>query len=140
MLIHRFGVDKIAKALPPLVDAVRKSGRSAVWCCDPMHGNTTTTSKGYKTRSFDHILEEVRLAFEIHHDLGTFLGGVHFELTGDDVTECTGGARALGEDDLQRAYNILVDPRLNQEQALEIALQVGQVMRKWAGTRPPTTE
>jgi 3-deoxy-7-phosphoheptulonate synthase len=136
MLIHRFGKSKIAAALPPLIEAVQRSERSAVWCCDPMHGNTITTAAGHKTRSFDDILDEVRSAFEIHHDCGTFLGGVHFELTGDDVTECIGGARALSEHDLHRAYNSLVDPRLNQEQALEAALQVGQVMRKWAGAMP----
>jgi 3-deoxy-7-phosphoheptulonate synthase len=139
-LTHRFGAKKIAQALPPLVEAVKRSGRKVVWCCDPMHGNTTTTAHGYKTRSFDDILDEVRLAFEAHHELGTFLGGVHFELTGDDVTECIGGARALREEDLQRAYNSLVDPRLNQEQALEIALQVGQVMQKWVGKRPSSRD
>jgi 3-deoxy-7-phosphoheptulonate synthase len=131
--IHRFGAKRIQECLPPLVEAIKRSGNIVVWCCDPMHGNALVTPEGIKTRSFDDVLEEVRAAFRLHYDLGTFLGGVHLELTGEDVTECIGGARNLTATDLRRDYRTLVDPRLNHEQALELALQVGQVMRKWAG-------
>ena len=95
-LIHRFGVGKIASHLPPLLEAVKKSGRDVLWCCDPMHGNTVRTSVGVKTRQFDHILKELEQAFDLHAEVGTILGGVHIELTGDNVTECTGGARGAG--------------------------------------------
>jgi 3-deoxy-7-phosphoheptulonate synthase len=132
-LIHRFGARRIDASLPPLVEAITRAGAQVVWACDPMHGNTTTTASGIKTRSFDDILDEVRKAFELHHRLGTFLGGVHFEMTGEDVTECTGGARALTDEDLKHAYASLVDPRLNYEQTIEMAFQVGEVMQKWRG-------
>lgn len=125
-LIHRFGVGRIEKCLPPLVDAIRRSGRIVLWCCDPMHGNTTTTGSGVKTRSFDDILRELEQASEIHRRLGSILGGIHFELTGDNVTECIGGARGLSEADLGRAYRSDVDPRLNYEQALEMALLIAR--------------
>ncbi len=125
-LIHRMGADRIADALPPLIDAVNASGRTVLWCCDPMHGNTRRTAKGIKTRSFDHILSELEQAFEIHHRMGTGLGGVHFELTGENVTECIGGARGLSEADLGRDYKSQVDPRLNYEQALEMAMLIAQ--------------
>ena len=123
-LIHRFGAKHIATKLPPLVEAVRKSGRQVLWICDPMHGNTESTSNGLKTRRFENILSELESAFELHEKLGSQLGGVHFELTGDDVTECTGGARGLTEIDLERAYKSQVDPRLNYEQALEMAMRI----------------
>ena len=123
-LIHRLGAGRVAELLPPLVEALR--GRPVVWCCDPMHGNTGTTASGVKTRRFDDILAELELAFEIHAALGSHLGGVHFELTGDNVTECTGGARGLAEGDLTRAYRSQVDPRLNYEQALEMAMLVSR--------------
>jgi 3-deoxy-7-phosphoheptulonate synthase len=132
-LIHRFGAQKIASLLPPIIDAVRRSGRVVLWCCDPMHANTETTREGYKTRSFANILHELEQAFEIHHDGGSRLGGVHFELTGDDVTECIGGARGLCEADLSRAYKSQVDPRLNYEQALEMALVIARKMRAMEG-------
>jgi 3-deoxy-7-phosphoheptulonate synthase len=96
--------------------------------CDPMHGNTETTSNGYKTRRFENILSELEQSFDIHAELGSHLGGVHFELTGDDVTECVGGARGLGEADLVRAYRTQVDPRLNYEQALEMAMRIVRKM------------
>ena len=99
-----------------------------LWCCDPMHGNTQNTPSGIKTRRFDDILSELERAFDIHAALGSYLGGVHFELTGEDVTECVGGARGLAEADLDRAYRSQVDPRLNYEQALEMALLVGRKM------------
>ena len=127
-LIHRFGVKEIALGLPPLIDAVQGVGKTVVWCCDPMHGNTQRTSSGFKTRRFDDILSELEWAFDIHAASGSYLGGVHFELTGEAVTECVGGARGLAEADLNRAYKSLVDPRLNYEQALEMALLVGRKM------------
>ena len=127
-LIHRFGVNRVATCLPPLVDAIGHSGRIVVWCCDPMHGNTMTTKSGVKTRSFDDVLGELNRAFEIHAQMGSILGGVHFELTGDNVTECIGGARGLSEADLGKAYRSDVDPRLNYEQALEMALSIARRM------------
>jgi len=127
-LIHRFGQQKIAASLPPLIETVRRTGRTVLWVCDPMHGNTETVANGVKTRRFDHILSELEQAFEIHERLGSYLGGVHFELTGEDVTECIGGARGLTEEDLRRAYRSQVDPRLNYEQALEMALLIARRM------------
>jgi len=122
--IHRFGARYIAEKLPPLVQAVQQSGRTVLWVCDPMHGNTEATSNGLKTRRFENILSELETAFALHEKLNSHLGGVHFELTGDDVTECTGGARNLTEVDLERAYKSQVDPRLNYEQALEMAMRI----------------
>ncbi len=129
-LIHRFGANKISDCLPALVDAVEQAGKVVVWCCDPMHGNIEATPEGYKTRDFQKILAELDHAFEIHKKKGTHLGGVHFELTGEDVTECTGGARGLTSADLNRAYRTQVDPRLNYEQALEMAMLVAQRMTR----------
>ena len=111
-------------AVAPLIESVRRSGISALWICDPMHGNTEATASGYKTRRFDNILSELEQAFDIHRRERSILGGVHFELTGDDVTECIGGARGLSEAGLERAYKTQVDPRLNYEQALEIAMAI----------------
>ena len=125
-LIHRFGVKEIETALPKMIDAVRESGQTVLWVCDPMHGNTETSTAGLKTRRFENILKEVDLAFRIHAEHGSRLGGVHVELTGDDVTECTGGARGLTDTDLQRAYRSTVDPRLNHEQALELAMLIAE--------------
>ena len=125
-LIHRFGVKDIESALPKMIDAVRQSGQTVLWVCDPMHGNTETSTAGLKTRRFENILKEVDLAFRIHAEHGSRLGGVHVELTGDDVTECTGGARGLTDADLQRAYRSTVDPRLNHEQALELAMLIAE--------------
>ncbi len=122
--IHRMGAAQIASKLPPLLDAVKRDGRRVLWVCDAMHGNTESTSNGYKTRRFDNIRTEVELAFDLHAAAGTRLGGVHLELTGEDVTECTGGARELTERDLERAYRSSVDPRLNYEQSLEIAMAI----------------
>lgn len=123
-LIHRFGAGEIETRLPPMIDAVRATGSTVLWSCDPMHGNTESTASGLKTRRFDNILREVELAFEIHREAGSYLGGVHVELTGDNVTECTGGARGLTDADLARAYRSQVDPRLNYEQALELAMRI----------------
>jgi 3-deoxy-7-phosphoheptulonate synthase len=128
--IHRFGHEKIAAGLPPLIEAMRRAERTVLWVCDPMHGNTEAIANGLKTRRFDHILSELEQAFAIHESLASYLGGVHFELTGEDVTECIGGARGLTEEDLRRAYRSQVDPRLNYEQALEMALLIAQRMGK----------
>jgi 3-deoxy-7-phosphoheptulonate synthase len=128
--IHRFGHEKIAAGLPPLIEALRRGDRTVLWVCDPMHGNTEAVAGGFKTRRFDHILSELEQAFAIHESLSSYLGGVHFELTGEDVTECVGGARGLTEEDLRRAYRSQVDPRLNYEQALEMALLIAQRMGK----------
>lgn len=129
-LIHRFGADAVERELPPLVEAVRKRGFAVIWCCDPMHGNTEVTATGVKTRRFDRILRELELSFCILKECGSHLGGVHFELTGDPVTECIGGACGLTEADLSRDYRSSVDPRLNYEQALEMALSLARLMRK----------
>jgi len=123
-LIHRMGAAHIADRLPPLLDAVRRDGRRVLWVCDPMHGNTEATSNGYKTRRFRNIRSEIEQAFDIHAAAGTRLGGVHLELTGEDVTECTGGAREITDADLERAYRSSVDPRLNYEQAMETAMLI----------------
>jgi 3-deoxy-7-phosphoheptulonate synthase len=127
--IHRFGAKEIATSLPKAIRAVRETGQSVLWICDPMHGNTETTTGGIKTRRFENIQAELDLAFRIHAEMGSNLGGVHVELTGEDVTECTGGARGLTDADLQRAYRSTVDPRLNVEQALELALEIAERAR-----------
>lgn len=125
-LIHRFSHEKIGQLLPRLIRAVQGEKRTVLWVCDPMHGNTVATASGLKTRRFEHILSELEQAFDLHREAGSYLGGVHFELTGEDVTECIGGARGLTEGDLQRAYRSPVDPRLNYEQALEMALLIAR--------------
>ncbi|HUO31001.1 MAG TPA: 3-deoxy-7-phosphoheptulonate synthase class II [Bryobacteraceae bacterium] len=127
-LIHRFGADRIAACLPPLIGAVHSTGRTVLWCCDPMHGNTRTTADGIKTRNFEEILSEVDQAFDIHVACGNRLGGIHIEVTGENVTECIGGARGLREADLKLAYESGLDPRLNYEQALEMALFISRKM------------
>ena len=134
-LIHRMSATSIAEKLPPLLDALKRDGRRVLWICDPMHGNTESTSNGYKTRRFVNIRSELEQAFELHAAAGTRMGGVHLELTGEDVTECTGGARDLTDVDLERAYRTTVDPRLNYEQALEIAMLI---VRKHAQISAPT--
>jgi 3-deoxy-7-phosphoheptulonate synthase len=123
-LITRFGASHVEEHLPRVIEAVRSDGHQVLWIADPMHGNTETTSAGYKTRRFDAILSELGAAFRIHEEMDSTLGGVHLELTGDNVTECIGGARGLGERDLARDYRTFVDPRLNYEQAMEIALLI----------------
>jgi 3-deoxy-7-phosphoheptulonate synthase len=128
-LIARMGADTVAEKLPALVAAVKGEGRTVLWTCDPMHGNTETTPQGIKTRRFDKILRELETSFELHESLGSHLGGVHIELTGEDVTECLGGARGLDEIGLERAYKTRVDPRLNYEQALELAMRIAKRMR-----------
>jgi 3-deoxy-7-phosphoheptulonate synthase len=128
-LITRFGAKHIDAHLPRVIRAVRSTGSSVLWVCDPMHGNTETTGEGIKTRRFDNIRAELRAAFRIHEEQGSYLGGVHLELTGDDVTECVGGARGLKESDLARAYKSQVDPRLNYEQAMELAMLIAGRLR-----------
>ena len=123
-LIHRFGAGRIGTALPPLLRAVEANGRVVLWCCDPMHGNTETLASGIKTRRFQAVRDELERAFDVHDACGTYLGGVHLELTGENVTECLGGARALAEADLGRAYRSCVDPRLNYEQSMELAMLI----------------
>ena len=128
-LIHRLGAAKIREALPSLIRAVRGSGREVLWCCDPMHGNTRSTASGIKTRHFADILSELVGAFDVHAAEGSYLGGVHLELSGEDVTECVGGASGITESDLARAYKSDVDPRLNYEQALEVAMLIAHRLR-----------
>lgn len=123
-LIHRMGAGKLETALPKLLKAVTDEGRRVLWCCDPMHGNTEALSSGVKTRRFANICAELDSAFDVHAACGTRLGGVHLELTGENVTECMGGARDLTEIDLSRAYKSSVDPRLNYEQSLELAMLI----------------
>lgn len=126
VLITRLGAQQVEKALPPLIETVKKSGIPVTWSSDPMHGNTETTAEGIKTRHFDNILSELQQVLAIHKKMDSYLGGVHFELTGENVTECIGGARGLSAKDLKHAYHSLVDPRLNYEQSLEMAFQLSQ--------------
>jgi 3-deoxy-7-phosphoheptulonate synthase len=129
VLIHRMGAQQVEQKLPPLIEAVRATGVPVLWVCDPMHGNTESTSSGVKTRRFDNIVAELEASIRVHRALGSYLGGVHFELTGEDVTECTGGARGLADGDLARDYRSQVDPRLNYEQALELAMRIAALAR-----------
>ena len=129
-LIHRFGATAIEAQFPPIIEAVQKAGRSVLWCCDPMHSNTETTASGVKTRRFEKILAELEKAFLILIDHKAHLGGVHFELTGENVTECLGGASGVTEADLAKAYRTPVDPRLNGEQALEMAFLLARLMAR----------
>jgi len=128
-LICRFGADKAADRLPGLIRAVKREGRGVVWSCDPMHGNTVKAAGGYKTRPFDKIMGEIRTFFSIHRAEGTYAGGVHLEMTGKNVTECTGGARAISEADLHDRYHTYCDPRLNAEQAIEVAFLVAELLK-----------
>jgi len=128
-LISRFGSDGVAQGLPPLARAVKKSGRTVVWSCDPMHGNTLKTDSGFKTRPVDRILSEVRQFVDVLSSEGCYPGGVHFEMTGQDVTECIGGAQAISEEDLSSRYHTHCDPRLNGEQALELAFMIAEKLQ-----------
>ena len=129
-LIARMGADKAERHLPPLVRAVKREGRHVVWSCDPMHGNTIKSSTGYKTRPFDRILSEVRTFFAVHQGEGTYAGGVHFEMTGQDVTECIGGAQEIDEHRLGDRYHTHCDPRLNASQALELAFLIAEGIKQ----------
>ena len=128
--ITRFGAGKIRDGLPHLIEKVTAAGVEVAWVCDPMHGNTFETSLGHKTRRFDDVIEEVQGFFDVHRSLGTWPGGVHVELTGDDVTECVGGGEELGEIDLSNRYESVCDPRLNRVQSLELAFLVANMLRK----------
>jgi 3-deoxy-7-phosphoheptulonate synthase len=132
-LIARFGAGKVGEHLPRLIRAVRESGADVLWCCDPMHGNTIKSASGYKTRPFESVLREVREFFAIHRAEGTIPGGVHFEMTGKDVTECTGGLRAVSDEDLSDRYHTACDPRLNASQALELAFLVAEELSAGRG-------
>lgn len=138
-LIARFGAGKVGEHLPRLIRAVQEEGANVLWSCDPMHGNTIKAASGYKTRPFESVLREVREFFAIHKAEGTIPGGVHFEMTGQDVTECTGGVRAVSDEDLSSRYHTACDPRLNASQSLELAflvaeeLQDRRAMRKASG-------
>ena len=125
-LIARFGAGQVGEHLPRLVKAVQEEGANVVWTCDPMHGNTIKSSSGYKTRPFESVLREVREFFGVHNAEGTVPGGVHFEMTGADVTECTGGVRAVTDEDLSDRYHTACDPRLNASQSLELAFLVAE--------------
>lgn len=128
-LINRFGHEKVGDHLPELIRAVEREGKKVVWSCDPMHGNTISAG-GYKTRPFDYVLSEVKSFFDIHKSEGTYAGGVHFEMTGQDVTECTGGAKEVTADDLGSRYRTQCDPRLNANQSLELAFLIAELLQE----------
>jgi 3-deoxy-7-phosphoheptulonate synthase len=137
-LICRFGADKVEKGLPKLIRAVKKAGRTVTWSCDPMHGNTITSASGYKTRPFERILSEVERFFAVHRAEGTYAGGIHVEMTGQNVTECTGGAAAISDADLSDRYHTHCDPRLNADQSLELAfLTAERLKQERAGRAQP---
>jgi 3-deoxy-7-phosphoheptulonate synthase len=139
-LIARFGASLVDRHLPELIRAVKREGRHVVWSCDPMHGNTIKATSGYKTRPFDAIMAEVRRFMAIHQAEGTHAGGIHVEMTGKDVTECTGGVRALSDTDLNDRYHTFCDPRLNAAQSLELAFLVAEELKKEQALRPRTIE
>lgn len=128
-LIARFGAEKVGDHLPALIRAVQKEGRTVVWSCDPMHGNTITSASGYKTRPYEQVVREIKHFFAIHEAEGTYAGGVHLEMTGKDVTECTGGARAISDGDLADRYHTFCDPRLNAEQSLDVAFMLADLVK-----------
>ena len=134
-LICRLGADKAGDLLPPMVRKVESAGRKVVWSCDPMHGNTISSASGYKTRPFEQILREVRTFFEVHAAEGTHAGGVHLEMTGQNVTECTGGARAITEQELNDRYHTVCDPRLNAEQSLDLAFLLADLLKQERSTK-----
>ncbi|MFW2383477.1 MAG: class II 3-deoxy-7-phosphoheptulonate synthase [Acidimicrobiales bacterium] len=127
-LISRMGHEKVAESLPPILRAVKESGHRVVWACDPMHGNTFTADSGHKTRDFEHVVNEVAGFFAAHREVGTNPGGIHVELTGDDVTECVGGAELVETADLNRRYETMCDPRLNASQGIELAFRVAELI------------
>jgi 3-deoxy-7-phosphoheptulonate synthase len=135
-LICRMGADKVGDLLPGLIRAVKREGRTVVWSCDPMHGNTVTSATGYKTRRFDQIVDEVKKFFTVHTAEGTYAGGVHLEMTGKNVTECTGGARAITDADLDDRYHTFCDPRLNAEQSIELAFLLAELLKVERAAKP----
>jgi 3-deoxy-7-phosphoheptulonate synthase len=128
-LIARMGHDKVADHLPALIRAVQREGKKVVWSCDPMHGNTIKSPSGYKTRPFDRVLAEVKNFFAVHRAEGSYAGGVHFEMTGQDVTECIGGAQAISDETLGDRYHTHCDPRLNAKQSLELAFLIAEALK-----------
>jgi len=128
-LVSRMGAGLVRDRLPALVEKVEATGRLVVWTCDPMHGNTVESPSGYKTRHFDRVVDEVRGFFEVHRSLGTRPGGIHVELTGEDVTECLGGGQQISDGDLAGRYETACDPRLNTQQSLELAFLVAEMLR-----------
>jgi 3-deoxy-7-phosphoheptulonate synthase len=131
VLISRFGCDKVSEELPAIVEAIQKAGLKVIWICDPMHGNTKNSSSGLKTREFNDILKEIAVTFKVHHDAGSRLNGVHFELTGENVTECTGGPQDLSENDLQIRYTTYCDPRLNYAQSMEMSFLLCKLLQEY---------
>jgi 3-deoxy-7-phosphoheptulonate synthase len=129
-VISRMGHEQVGIRLPALVRAIRREGRHVVWCCDPMHGNTIKSSTGYKTRPFDRILNELKGFFAVHKAEGTHAGGVHVEMTGQEVTECTGGAQAITDEHLSSRYHTHCDPRLNASQSLELAFLIAEALKE----------
>jgi 3-deoxy-7-phosphoheptulonate synthase len=130
-LITRMGAGRVRDVLPPLVEKVTAAGALVAWICDPMHGNTFEAPSGHKTRRFDDVVEEVKGFFEVHRALGTHPGGIHVELTGDDVTECVGGGDEIVEGDLHQRYETACDPRLNRSQALDLAFLLAEMYREY---------
>ena len=133
--ITRMGANKVREVLPSVIQGVEATGRSVAWVCDPMHGNTFEAANGFKTRSFNDVVEEVRGFFDVHRELGTWPGGLHVELTGTDVTECVGGSLKLEEADLASRYETVCDPRLNRNQSLELAFTVATRLREGRNSR-----
>ena len=129
-LISRFGADNVEKYLPKLIKTIKKEGLKVIWSCDPMHGNTIKAATGFKTRPFDSVLKEVKNFFAVHQVEGSYAGGLHVEMTGQDVTECTGGAQKISENDLSNRYRTHCDPRLNADQALELAFLISEEIKK----------
>ncbi len=139
-VITRLGADKVRDVLPGIIKAVEATGRKVVWSCDPMHGNTHSTANGYKTREYAKVVAELDAFFDIHDELGTWPGGVHIELTGDDVTECTGGVFQLSESDLENRYETYCDPRLNRDQALELAFMISDRLSERRAKHPDAVD
>ena len=129
-LISRFGANKVEDYLPKLIKGIKKEGLKVIWSCDPMHGNTIKAATGLKTRPFDNVLQEVKNVFAVHQAEGSYAGGLHVEMTGQDVTECTGGARKISDADLSSRYHTHCDPRLNSDQALELAFLISDEIKK----------
>jgi 3-deoxy-7-phosphoheptulonate synthase len=129
-LISRFGANKVEDYLPKLIKGIKKEGLKVIWSCDPMHGNTIKAATGLKTRPFDNVLQEVKNVFAVHQAEGSYAGGLHVEMTGQDVTECTGGAQKISDEDLTNRYRTHCDPRLNASQALELAFLISEEIKK----------
>ena len=129
-VITRMGNDKVEDKLPALIRSIEREGRQVVWSCDPMHGNTIKSANGFKTRPFDRVRDEVERCFDVHRAEGTYLGGIHLELTGQNVTECVGGAQAITEASLADRYHTHCDPRLNADQSLELAFLIAETLKR----------